>query len=107
MHENAPDPLEPLLAPRSSSSPRREEIFSKTLVELRWQRRLRRLSGIAVLIAAYGAGLLTVLACQRPVVEVGVVEVGPSEKSVPEPPAPSAPSREWQALDNPELAPER
>lgn len=55
-----PDPLvqqDPIL---------REQLGKRTLREVRWQRRRRRLTAIASLVGAYAAGVLTVLAIRPP-----------------------------------------
>jgi hypothetical protein len=104
MHE---DPLQGLLAPGPVFSSRLEEAFASTLPVLRRQHRLRRLGGAGVLLAAYAAGLLTVLACRPPVVEPPVAR-GPSPAPAVAKPAPRPPARdlEWQAVDEPDSAAE-
>ncbi len=104
MHDN----LDELLAPRPAPPPR-PEVFDRTVQVLRRQRRVRQLSGIGVLTAAYAAGLLTILACQPPL-EPGAdipgsanSEARSAAPSLPRT-VPSASDLEWQALEAPESA---
>ncbi len=103
------DPLDELLAPHPTTPPR-PDVFDRTVRVLRRQRRIRQLSGIGILTAAYAAGLLTILVCQPPM-ELDHPGTGSTTcesrlKALSVPlPAPSASELEWQALEAPEAAP--
>jgi hypothetical protein len=112
-----PDPLDKLLRPDlPASSPPvwKDALLARTTRTLRWRRRGRRLGFVAALAACYVAGIFSMRLLQpAPAVERQTdyvyVTVEPKREThvtpVPEQPV-SALTLEWQAVDDPEHAPE-
>jgi hypothetical protein len=99
------DPLDML---RPAASPcraaLRQRLLDRTLRELRWQRRLRRLHSLGVLAASFAAGFLTLAALMPPPPCAPVPSVVWRPVELPIRTAATGVDLEWQALDHPEEA---
>jgi hypothetical protein len=99
------DPLDLLtIPPGTGATPLRHRLLERTILEVRRQRRWRRIQGVAVLAGSFAAGFLTLAALLPPPADPAARTPRPvAERRVV--PAANPVDLEWQALDRPTDAP--